>query len=134
MTKKRRFSTKVCVGLILVLLWLLGLAIWGVWQLVSIYVSPTWTRIWALIATALIPVAGWACFNLGLTENRGRLAGIDAGIDRVVKSAAAAIDLRATSTRKMRQAQQDPPVLLPPLPAPRPASRASRPNMIQALM
>ena len=64
----------------------------------------------------LPPVVGWGCWELGQTESKGKLHGIDAGIDRVTRAAATAIDLRATSARKMKQAQQAPAVVLPPLP------------------
>jgi hypothetical protein len=120
MTKRRGLSSKIgsCLLLLLVALALMAGAVWGIWELVSTYVPPGWTRAWALIATVLLPMAFGIGYNLGLTESRGKLRGIDAGIERVTRAAAAAIDLRATSARKMRQAQREPPVVLPPLPGP----------------
>ena len=95
-----------------------GLA-WAVWTLAETYVSPTAARAWALAATILLPVVGRACYHLGQTEARGKLSGIDAGIDRVTRAAATAIDLRATSASKMRQVTRpDPQVVLLPNPEP----------------
>jgi hypothetical protein len=120
MTRKRKGIERLwsCLVLVLVILGLVALIAWAIWELVSTYVSPTVARVWALIVTVLLPMVFGIGYNLGLTESRGKLRGIDAGVDRVVKAAAAAIDLRATSARKMRQAQAEPPVVLPPLPAP----------------
>lgn len=95
-----------CLGLGLVLLALVALAGWGVWELVLAYVSPSWTRAWALIATALVPIAFLAGRSMGLTEAKGQIKGLDQGISRVLKAATAAIDLRAASARAMKQAQQ----------------------------
>jgi len=121
MSKKRKI-TKSTMGNLesLVVLAVGGLAllivgIFALWRFFCVFVSPDWTRAIALLAMALIPVTGRAFYLLGLTESRGKLRGIDAGINRVTKAAATAIDLRATSARAMRQAvRPDPPVVMLP--------------------
>lgn len=119
--KKKSEVTQLWLYAILALLLLLVMAgaSWAAWELASTCVSPTAARAWALLATALLPVAARAGYALGQSESRGKLVGIDAGIERVTKAAATAIDLRATSARAMRQARQPPvmqaPTILPPL-------------------
>jgi hypothetical protein len=69
---------------ILVVIILLG---WGAWHLVSTYVSVDVARVWALAATILLPVALVTGRSLGFTESRGRLDGIDKGMERLTKAA-----------------------------------------------
>ena len=75
------------------------------------FASETWARVLAFAALVALPVIGFCCYQLGLTEAKGRLRGIDQGIDRVTGAAAKAIDLRASSATLMRQAAN--PELLP---------------------
>jgi hypothetical protein len=119
MTKKTKIASNVgaILGLAVVGLLVLAALAAGVWHVVESYVSPTAARVWAIVATLLLPVVGRVCYQLGLTESKGKLAGIDAGVSRVTKAAAVAIDLRATSARQMRQATRpDPPVVMLPEP------------------
>lgn len=115
--KRRKRNNRIgfYVAGAMVALALVVLAGWGIWELVSL-VPPDWARVWAIAATLFLPIVGWGCWELGQTESKGKLHGIDAGIERVTRAASTAIDLRATSVRKMRQAQTDSPVVLPPLP------------------
>ena len=80
---------------------------WGVWELMRAFISPTMARAWALMATVLLPLVGWGCYQIGLTESRGKLRGIDAGIGRVTEAAAQAIDLRATMAWKVPASKQE---------------------------
>ena len=118
MAKKRSGISRLwsCTTLALLLLAVIAGVGWAIWSLTTIYVSPTAARAWALVATVLLPVTLVTGYTWGQTESRGRLRGIDQGIERVVKAAATAIDLRATSVRATRQATQPdpPPVTLPP--------------------
>jgi len=86
---------------------------WAVWAFFRAYISPDWTRMIAIAGLVFLPVVGWACYNMGLTESKGKLKGIDAGIERVTKAAATAIDLRATGTRAIREASKPPGITLP---------------------
>lgn len=118
MAKKRSGISRLwsCTTLALLLLAVIAGVGWAIWSLTTIYVSPTAARAWALVATVLLPVTLVTGYTWGQTESRGRLRGIDQGIERVVKAAATAIDLRATSVRATRQAgQPEPPIVLPPL-------------------
>ncbi len=67
-------------------------------------------RLWALLATAALPVAaGWW---FGHTEARGRLAGIDQAVDRVMTAASKTAGLRVNTTRSIRT-ETPPQVTLP---------------------
>lgn len=113
MLKKMQSSA----GMIIFGLAILVLAAWLVWQFFETYISPTWTRVIAIVSMASLPVVGWACYNLGLTEAKGKLKGIDAGIERVTRAATAAIDLRAMGARAMRETTTPPGVVtLPNIP------------------
>lgn len=106
----------------IVLVFLLGGILWGVWHLVATYISPTMARLWALVATALLPVIGVASYRLGQNESRGVMYGIDAGIERVGKAAAQAIDMRASQARVIREVRQATPAAYTvELPRPEPA-------------
>ena len=79
-------------------------------------VGPDTARIWALVATLIIVPAGLLGYRLGHVEARGRMAGIDDGISRVMQAAGGAIDLRASAASSMKRVMQDPDVVvdLPP--------------------
>lgn len=73
-------------------------------------------RAWAVIATVLLPVCLWLGWWFGHTEARGRLAGIDQAVDKVMGAASKAVDLRVVSVRKTREVlatDQAPVVILP---------------------
>jgi len=97
---------------------MLGALIWIAWTLAETYVSPALTRFWALSATALILIVAWASYNLGQLEAKGKLDGLDLGVERVTKAAATAIDLRAQAAREIRQPRAEPSVTLLPDPGP----------------
>ena len=115
MAKKKR-ELQALVGLTFLGLAVLALFGWAIWLFFKSYISPDWTRMLAIVGLVSLPVVGWVCYNLGLTEARGKLGGIDAGIDKVVRAASAAIDLRATSAKVMREASRPPEVALPQIP------------------
>lgn len=74
------------------------------------FASEVWLRILTFAALVSLPIIGFSCYQLGLTEAKGRLRGIDQGIDRVTGAAAKAIDLRASAARTMRQAVRPEPL------------------------
>lgn len=113
MAKKKR-ELQAMVGLMFLGLAVLALFGWAIWLFFKSYISPDWTRLLAIAGLVSSPLVGWACYNLGLTEARGKLGGIDAGIERVTKAAAAAIDLRATSAKVMREVAKPPGLILQP--------------------
>ena len=96
---------------------ILGIAVWLAW-LGMLAVSPNAARAWALIATALLPFVAWASWYFGRTEARGRLAGIDQAVDKVMGAATRAASLRVGTSRAMRHAQgaerADPPIVVLP--------------------
>lgn len=82
--------------------------IWGTWQLVSTYISPDLARAWALVATVMLPVVAIASYRLGHIESRGVLTGIDTGVNRVTRAAAAAIDLRSATVSAIKRSSSEP--------------------------
>jgi len=56
------------------------------------------------VTTALLPIVAWTGWYFGHTESRGRLAGIDQAVDRVMGAATKAAGLRVGTVRAMRQA------------------------------
>ena len=86
---------------------LAALAVWGVWRAMQ-GVSPNLARAWALIVTALLPLVAWAGWYFGHTEARGRLAGIDQAVDKVMGAATRAAGLRVATSHAMRAAPARP--------------------------
>jgi hypothetical protein len=74
------------------------------------FASEEWVRVLAFFALIALPVVGFCCYQLGLTEAKGRLRGIDQGVDRVSGMAATVVDLRASSATLMRQAARPDPL------------------------
>ena len=89
----------------LLVLFLLALLFYAVWRTVSLHVSPNATRAWALVATALIPLAAWLGHHFGTLETRSTLHGLDTGVDRVVGAATRVADVKVSAARAMRQAE-----------------------------
>ena len=108
---KQRLGALLVVGV--VGLAMLAGVIWLVWRGMLLVPANT-ARLWALLATALLPAATWAGWYFGHTEARGRLAGIDAGIDRVMGAATKAAGLQVSAARAMRRPVPDPPVVVLP--------------------
>jgi hypothetical protein len=109
-------SLKLAVVMVVFVLFLLAAAGWAAWSLMA-GVPPDWARAWALLATVLLPAAGWAGYRLGLVEARGRMRGIGEGLNQTVKAATAAIDLRRQAAQAMQGAgKPEPPAVdLPPV-------------------
>ncbi len=104
--------------------WLVGLALsgamlygigWLIWHAMQ-EVPPNWARGWALASTALLPFVGWLGWYFGHTEERGRLAGIDQAVDKVMGAATRAAGLRVGTAQAMRRVEPPPVVVLPELP------------------
>jgi len=95
---------------------LLFLAGWGIWEL-ALLVPSNPARVVALVALALLPVVAWIGWYFGHTEARGRLAGIDQAVDKVMGAATKTAGLRVGTVRAMRQATKpEPPVATVVLP------------------
>ena len=82
--------------------------VWLVWRL-ALGVPPNAARAWALAATALLPLTAWVSWYFGHTEARGRLAGIDQAVDKVMGAATKTAGLRVGATRALRQAAKPEP-------------------------
>lgn len=95
-----------------------ALGSWAIWAFFTAYISPVWTRVWAIAFTVAVPVVGRLCYTLGLTESRGKLVGIDQGIDKVYGAATRAIDLRSMAARSMPHTKwsSEPPMIALPEP------------------
>jgi hypothetical protein len=93
------------VGVILGLAFAFGV-VWVTWRFGMQRVPPNVARAWALIVTALLPVTAVLSWWFGNTEARGRLAGIDDAVDKVM---GAALKTAKVSDRRSRsQAQPQP--------------------------
>ena len=97
----------------------LALAVGTLWALVS-SMSTGALRAWALASVVLIPGAflvGWA---VGVRDSRALVAGLDRGVNAVMRAAGQTADLRTATAGKMRQAAAQPQTVtaLPRLPDP----------------
>jgi hypothetical protein len=101
-TDKRAKAVITWFGFCLGAVALLALLGWLVWTAMS-QVSPNVARIWALMATVLVPVGVYAGWRLGRLEARGRLDGIDQAINKVMGAASRTADLRVGTTRRLRR-------------------------------
>ena len=77
---------------------------YGLWRLVASLPAGV-LAVWALLATALIPLASWAAWYFGHTEVRGWLSGVDKAIDKMMGTATEVATLRG------QVRQQEPPQL-----------------------
>ena len=83
---------------------ILGLC-YGLWRLVA-SLPVGLLAAWALLASALIPLASWAAWYFGHTEVRGWLSGVDKAIDKMMGIATEVATLRG-------QARQPEPPQMP---------------------
>ena len=101
----------------LVILAILAGAAWGLYRLALANTSHAGAVLWALGATALIPVSDYVCYRLGQTESKGTLNGLAAGVSAVMKAANDTADLKVNVHHALRQPPvQTQVVELPPLP------------------
>lgn len=113
---KRKLNFGSCLTVLLLTFAICFLLGWGLWTLAEKFVSPGLTRFWALLATVLIPLVAGSFYWLGQIEARGKVAGLDLGIEKVTRAASSTVDLRATATSRMREAvrsEPPPPIMLP---------------------
>ena len=103
------------VAVVILIVVIIGLLCWLIWQ-GMLQVSPNAARLWALLATVALPGVAWAGWWFGHTEARGRLAGIDQGVDKLMGALSQAAGLRVGTARAMRRPAmytQPPMVVLP---------------------
>jgi len=113
MTKKQHKTRSSARGELLLqraLAWLMAIVLaglatygtcWLVWQ-AALKVSPDIARAAMLLELVALPLAAWAGWYFGRTEARGRLAGIDQAVDKVMGAATRTAGLSVTTTRAMR--------------------------------
>ena len=100
---------------VLVLLAVAAGVSYGLYRLTLAHVGHSAAVVWALVATALLPIFLWGGYRLGKVESRGTLNGLAAGVGAVMGAASQVADVKVSTTRRMRQ--PDPvTVELPPLP------------------
>jgi hypothetical protein len=88
--------------------------VWLLWR-AMLEVPPNMARAWALIVTALLPLVAWGGWCSGRVEARGRLAGIDQAVDKVMGAATKAAGLRVGTTRAMHRTEaKEPPIVVLP--------------------
>jgi len=108
-----------CLGTVAVILALLVAIVLLAWGWFHDLDSDT-AQTWAFAATAAfvvgVPVAAFAGWHFGHTEERGTLRGLDTGIDKVVGAADKMLTTKVTAQRAIKQATAEPPsyVVLPP--------------------
>jgi len=106
-------AVKVIVTLTLVgLAVLIGTAA-GLWWLMTTHVGPDVARLWALAATGAVPLAFALGYKLGHVEARGKVAGLDLGVGKVMRAAGQTAGLRVQAARAMRRPDPPPPVVDP---------------------
>jgi len=103
------------IGVLVVLAVVGAVAWWGM-----SFVSPNWARLWALLATVALPGVACGAWWFGHIEAKGRLAGIDQAVDKVMRAATGAAGLTVQGARAMRPPStviraQAPQVILPDL-------------------
>ena len=110
--KRKRERTLVAWTLAvgLGLLALIGVA-WLAWRLMRLVPSDA-ARVWALVATALLPATAYVAWWMGQLEARGRLVGMDQAIGEVMGAAARTADLRAGATQAIQRAATRPPEIV----------------------
>ena len=83
------FKHKVSTWLFIIVLVIMAIVTtgWLLWRGMS-KVPPDTARLWALVATVLIPISAWLAWYFGHIEVKGRLAGIDQAVDKVMLAAA----------------------------------------------
>jgi hypothetical protein len=103
---------------------ILALIGWLCWR-AMLEVPADTARVWAIVATLLVPVVAYVAWRLGLIEARSRLDGIDQAVNKVMDVARRTADVRVGTARRMREAtsarsqQSAPPAPeLPALPQP----------------
>lgn len=96
----------------LVILAILAGAAWGLWRLVA-SVEHGILAAWALLATAMIPACGYACYRLGQTESRGVVNGIAAGVGAVSRTANDIAQVKIHTAHAIRSPGQLYPAALP---------------------
>jgi len=84
---------------------------YGLWWVVAKHVPSSILAIWALLATALIPVSIWGGVRYGQTESRGVVNGLAAGVGAVMKAANDTANLKVTMGRQARGVPEQPPVM-----------------------
>ncbi|MBN1661045.1 MAG: hypothetical protein JXA93_21805 [Anaerolineae bacterium] len=108
-----------CAGLAILAAAILALCLWLAWIFFLNLDSDT-ARTWAFVATlaflVLTPALSLAGWWYGHTEARGRLAGIDQAVDKVIGAADQVVSVKVNATRLVKQASQEPVpyVILPP--------------------
>lgn len=91
------------VGFLAAAAGVLALAVWLCWR-AMLQVPADTARVWALVATLLIPIVAYTAWRLGLIEARSRLAGIDQAVNKVMDVARRTADVRVGTVGRMREA------------------------------
>lgn len=110
-TFAQRLVMVSCTALVLLAI-LTGLA-WGLYRLAMSNTSHGGAVAWALGATSLLPVMGYACYRLGQIEGRGVMNGIAAGVGAVSKTANDIAGIKVTAARALRSPGPVYPAALP---------------------
>ena len=99
-TALKRILAELALWFVIALV-ILGVC-YGLWRVVA-SLPVNILAAWALLATALIPLASWAAWYFGHTEVRGWLSGVDKAIDKMMGTATEVATLRG------QVRQQEPP-------------------------
>jgi hypothetical protein len=108
MTKPKRNTNDLILVLSLIIVVSLTAlaALLGIYKLV-ISLSPTVLRVWAVLATAALPLVGWSSWHVSrhVTKTEATLEGLDKGIEKVMGAAQRTADVRDRSAAMSRVAR-----------------------------
>ena len=102
-------DAKSAIERIVTIVVLVGLALGVLWGAVTLAwrgalkVPPDAARVWALLATAALPLSVWATWGLALRYAKGIVTGIDWGIGKVAQAGSEAANLRVHIHREMKR-------------------------------
>ena len=96
-----RLGAMACV--IIVVLSIVAGVCYGAYRLALVNVGHKLAVAWAMVATAMVPLAALAGYKLGGTEARGVLAGIGLGTGPVVQTAEKIATVKAGAARALRE-------------------------------
>ena len=103
---------KAKLGMAILSIIVIAILCYLIWQGMLLVPADT-ARLWALLATASLPIVAWAGWYFGHTEARGRLRGIDQAVDKVMGAMTRMAGLQTSAARAMQPVPEPPMIVLP---------------------
>ena len=98
---------------VVVILVLAGALAYGLYRVVLANTTHGAVVVWALLATALLPVAGWVGASWGPRGARGLVEGLHTGVDAVMDAANETANLKVNVHRVVHAPAAQPQAVLP---------------------